>query len=113
MSRIEDLLSQLLVKDQATQRTLEDHATLLKNNHSSFLDLQRQVGDIARQLQERPPGQFSGNTKPNPSGSVKAISTRSGRTLGEVVRPESVEIEEEEPVDEEIEMEAPVKCNLG
>ncbi|KAJ0759149.1 putative nucleotidyltransferase, Ribonuclease H [Helianthus annuus] len=109
LSRIEDLLSQLLVKDQATQRTLEGHATLLKNNHSSFLDLQRQVGDIARQLQERPPGQFSGNTRPNPSGCLKAISTRSGRTLGEVVRPESVEIEDEDPVDEEIEMEAPGK----
>ena len=36
LSRIEDLLSQLLVKDQATQRTLEDHATLLKNNHSKI-----------------------------------------------------------------------------
>ncbi|KAI3762510.1 hypothetical protein L1987_52940 [Smallanthus sonchifolius] len=97
------------VKDQSTQRTLEEHATYLKNNHSNFLDLQRQVGDIARQLQERPPGQFLGNTKPNPSGQLKAISTRSGRTLGEVVIPESVEVEDEEPVDEEIEMETPGK----
>ncbi|XP_035844616.1 uncharacterized protein LOC118491185 [Helianthus annuus] len=69
--------------------------------------LQRQVGDIAHQLQERPPGQFSGNTKPNPSGTLKAISTRSGRTLGEVVRPERVEVEDEDPIDEEIEMEVP------
>ncbi|KAJ0589389.1 putative retrotransposon gag domain-containing protein [Helianthus annuus] len=44
LSRIEDLLSQLLVKDQATQRTLEDHATLLKNNHSSFLDFKGKLG---------------------------------------------------------------------
>ncbi|XP_021985385.1 uncharacterized protein LOC110881432 [Helianthus annuus] len=81
----------------------------LKNNHSNFLDLQRKVGDIARQLQERPPGQFTGNTKPNLSGHLKAISTRSGWILGEVVRPESIEVEDEEPVDEEIEieMEAP------
>ncbi|XP_022007224.1 uncharacterized protein LOC110906392 [Helianthus annuus] len=78
-----------------------------RNEGSS--DLQRQVGDIARQLQERPAGQFSRNTKPNPSGTLKAISTRSGRILGEVVRPESIEVEKEEPVDEEIEMEAPGK----
>ncbi|XP_035834059.1 uncharacterized protein LOC110881090 [Helianthus annuus] len=76
---------------------------------SGQTDLQRQAGDIARQLQERPPGQFLGNTKPNPSGTLKAISTRSGRTLGEVVRPESVEVEDEEPVDEDIEMEVPGK----
>ncbi|KAI3670910.1 hypothetical protein L1987_87554 [Smallanthus sonchifolius] len=112
LDEIKAMLSQILVKDQSTQRTLEEHATYLKNNHSNFLDLQRQVGDIARQLQERPPGQFSGNTKPNPSGQLKAISTRSGRTLGEVVIPESVEVEDEEPVDEEIEMEAPGKVHI-
>ncbi|KAI3815744.1 hypothetical protein L1987_15425 [Smallanthus sonchifolius] len=109
LDEIKAMLSQILVKYQSTQRTLEEHATYLKNNHSNFLDLQRQVGDIARQLQERPPCQFSGNTKPNPSGQLKAISTRSGRTLGEVVIPESVEVEDEESVDEEIEMETPGK----
>ncbi|XP_022040977.1 uncharacterized protein LOC110943543 [Helianthus annuus] len=74
-----------------------------------FAQLMRQVGGLANQLQENSPGQFSGNTYPNPiNHSAKAITTRSGKSLGEVVR-ESVEIEDEEEVDEEIEMEAPGK----
>ncbi|XP_021979470.1 uncharacterized protein LOC110875582 [Helianthus annuus] len=72
-------------------------------------DIQRTVGGLAKQLQENPPGQFSRNTYPNPANHpAKAITTRSGKSLGEVVR-ESVEVEDEEEVDEEIEMEAPGK----
>ncbi|KAJ0858995.1 hypothetical protein HanRHA438_Chr13g0607431 [Helianthus annuus] len=96
------MLSQILVKNQATertleatqkaleatQRTLEDHSIFLKNNHSNFLDLQRQVSDINSQLQERSSGQFSGNTQPNTTNHhVKAISTRSGLKLREVGSP--------------------------
>ncbi|XP_021995565.1 uncharacterized protein LOC110892722 [Helianthus annuus] len=80
-----------------------------KNQQAALLDLQRTVGGLAKQLQEHPPGQFSGNTFPNPANhSVKAISTRSGKSLGEVVKErEGEEVEEE--VDEEIEMETPGK----
>jgi len=105
MSRIEELLTQLVAKDASTQKTLAEHDILLKNQQSAFLDLQRSVGDIARRLDERPQGQFSGKTQPNPNAQLKAVTTRSGRG-GEIVRPP---IEEDEPVDEEIEMEAPVR----
>ncbi|XP_021998248.1 uncharacterized protein LOC110895271 [Helianthus annuus] len=66
---------------------------------------------LAKQLQEHPPGQFSGNTFPNPANqSAKAITTRSGKSLGEVVREREVEDEREDEVDEEIEMEAPARA---
>ncbi|XP_022026901.1 uncharacterized protein LOC110927840 [Helianthus annuus] len=80
-----------------------------KNQQAALLDLQRTVGGLAKQLQEHPPGHFSGNTFPNPANhSVKAITIRSGKSLGEVVRErEGEEVEEE--VDEEIEMETPGK----
>ncbi|XP_022031027.1 uncharacterized protein LOC110931967 [Helianthus annuus] len=114
LDEIKAMLSQILVENQATkrtleatQRTLEDHAIFLKNNHSNFLDLQRQVSDIDRQLQERCCGQFSGNCQPNTvNHHVKAISTRSGLELRKV-GPPPVRIEEEEPMDDEIELEAP------
>ncbi|KAJ0493881.1 putative retrotransposon gag domain-containing protein [Helianthus annuus] len=102
LDEIKAMLSQILVKNQATegtleatqraleatQRTLEDHSIFLKNNHSNFLDHQRQVSDINSQLQERSSGQFSGNTQPNTTNHhVKAISTRSGLELREVGSP--------------------------
>ncbi|XP_022031026.1 uncharacterized protein LOC110931966 [Helianthus annuus] len=114
LDEIKAMLSQILVENQAsertleaTQRTLEDHAVFLKNNHSNFLDLQRKVSDIDRQLQERCSGQFSGNSQPNTvNHHVKAISTRSGLELRKV-GPPPVRVEEEEPMDDEIELEAP------
>ncbi|KAD4385354.1 hypothetical protein E3N88_25522 [Mikania micrantha] len=105
MSKIEELLTQLVAKDANTQKTLAEHDILLKNQQSAFLDLQRSVGDIAKRLDERPQGQFSGNTQANPNAHVKAVTTRSGRGSVSVEPP--VEVEEEEPVDEEIEMETP------
>ncbi|KAK1431640.1 hypothetical protein QVD17_08144 [Tagetes erecta] len=114
LERIEELLSQLVVKDQVTQKSLADHEAilknqdlLLKNQQSTLLDLQRSVGDIARRLDERPQGQFSATTQPNPAAHLKAISTRSGRVLGPIVREREVEVEEDELVDEEIELESP------
>ncbi|XP_021986029.1 uncharacterized protein LOC110882271 [Helianthus annuus] len=75
-------------------------------------NLQITVNEISRKLQERPPSQFLSNTQQNPEAQLKALLTRSGKTLGEVVRDEVVEEVEEELVDEEIEMEAPVEINL-
>ncbi|KAD4385637.1 hypothetical protein E3N88_25806 [Mikania micrantha] len=105
MSKIEELLTQLVAKDANTQKTLAEHDILLKNQQSAFLDLQRSVGDIAKRLDERPQGQFSGSTQPNPNAHVKAVTTRSGRGGVSVEPP--VEVDDEDPVDEEIEMETP------
>ncbi|KAI3776015.1 hypothetical protein L1987_45775 [Smallanthus sonchifolius] len=99
LGRIEDLLTQLVVKDQANQKALTELGNFaktqdqinknqdlhMKNQQSALLDLQRTVGGLAKQLQEYPPG--------------------------EVVR-ERVEVEDEEEVDEEIEMEAPGKVHI-
>ncbi|XP_076886632.1 uncharacterized protein LOC143536550 [Bidens hawaiensis] len=74
-----------------------------------MLDMQRTIGDIARQLNERPQGQFSGSTQQNPAAQIKAITTCSGRILGLEVRRNEVEVEDEEVMDEEIEMEVPGK----
>ncbi|XP_076883251.1 uncharacterized protein LOC143531965 [Bidens hawaiensis] len=70
-----------------------------------MLDMQSTVGDIARRLDERPPGQFSGSTQKNPAAQINAISTRSGRVSG----PErEIEVEESDKfVDEEIVLETP------
>ncbi|KAD6795094.1 hypothetical protein E3N88_05990 [Mikania micrantha] len=120
LGRIEELLTQLVAKDATTQKILHEHDVLLKNQQSAFLDLQRTVGDIAKRLDERPQGQFPGQPQTNPNAHVKAVTTRSGGGRGEVFMPpvlveveEServippVDVDEEEPVDEEIEMETP------
>ncbi|XP_076955479.1 uncharacterized protein LOC143630311 [Bidens hawaiensis] len=67
------------------------------------------MGNIARRLNEKPRGQFSGTTQPNPAAQLKAINTRSGMVLGPKVVKERVEVEDEEVVDEEIEMEVLVE----
>ncbi|XP_022018954.1 uncharacterized protein LOC110918984 [Helianthus annuus] len=88
---------------------------VVKNHQASFQDLQRVVGDMSRKLEERLPGQFVGNTQPNPNTHAKAITTRSGKTVGNPRVAERVLEEDEEIVDEEIEMEAPgkVQSRLG
>ncbi|XP_021971612.1 uncharacterized protein LOC110866771 [Helianthus annuus] len=111
LSRMEEMFPQMMMQNQAFAKSQEQinksHELQLKNQESTLLDLKRTVGDIARQLRESSSGQFSGTTHPT-NNSVKAITTRSGKSLGEVVR-ENVELESDGEVDEEIEMEAPGK----
>ncbi|XP_076935474.1 uncharacterized protein LOC143602146 [Bidens hawaiensis] len=70
-----------------------------------MLDMQWTIGDIAQQLNERPPGQFSGSTQQNSAAQIKAITTHNGRVLGLEVRRNEVEVEYKEVMDEEIKME--------
>ncbi|XP_022004199.1 uncharacterized protein LOC110901708 [Helianthus annuus] len=116
-NRLEEMFAQMMTQTQAfmknQEQTNKNNELQLKNQQAALLDLQRTVGGLAKQLQEHPPGQFSGNTFPNPANqSAKAITTRSGKSLGEVVREREVE-EVEEEVDEEIEMEAPGKLKIN
>ncbi|XP_021999191.1 uncharacterized protein LOC110896067 [Helianthus annuus] len=106
---MESMMSQLIVRDQTTQKTLSEHDLMLKNHQASFQDLQRVVGDMSRKLEERLPGQFAGYTQPNPNAHAKAITTRSGKTVGNPSVEERVVDEEGDVIDEEIEMEAPGK----
>uniref|UniRef100_A0A251TV51 Putative retrotransposon gag domain, Ribonuclease H-like domain protein n=1 Tax=Helianthus annuus TaxID=4232 RepID=A0A251TV51_HELAN len=114
-SRLEEMFAQMMTRSDAFMKNQEqinkNNDLQFKNQQAALLDLQRTVGGIAQQLQEHPRGQFSGNTFPNPANqSAKAITTRSGRSVGEVAREREVE-EVEEEVDEEIEMEAPGKVH--
>ncbi|XP_076956832.1 uncharacterized protein LOC143632135 [Bidens hawaiensis] len=104
-NKLDEMMQQIITRDQVTQKTLAEHDLLLKNQQSAMLDMQRTIGDIARILDKRPPGQFSGSTQQNPVAQINAISTRSGRVLG----PErEIEVEEsDELVDEEIVLETP------
>ncbi|XP_021985862.1 uncharacterized protein LOC110882073 [Helianthus annuus] len=116
-NRSEEMFAQMMTRTDAfmknQEQTNKNNKLQFKNQQASLLDLQRTVGGLAKQLQEHPPGQFSGNTFPNPANqSAKAITTRSGKSLGEVVRERKVE-EVEEEVDEEIEMEAPGKLKIN
>ncbi|XP_022007513.1 uncharacterized protein LOC110906726 [Helianthus annuus] len=111
LSRLEEMFAQVMAQNQAFMKNQDqinkNHELQLKNQEATLLDLKRTVGDIARKLKESPSGQYSGTTHPV-NHSVKAITTRSGTSLGEVVR-ENVELESDTEVDEEIEMEAPGK----
>ncbi|XP_021985079.1 uncharacterized protein LOC110880984 [Helianthus annuus] len=109
LERMESMMSQLIVRDQTTQKKLSEHDLMLKNPQAAFQDLQRVVGDMSRKLEERLPGQFAGNTQPNPNAHVKAIATRSGKIVGNPSVEERVVDEDGDIVDEEIEMEAPGK----
>ncbi|KAI3814002.1 hypothetical protein L1987_18741 [Smallanthus sonchifolius] len=109
--RIEDmlatqtqLLSQLVRTYQETQNKLKEHDTLLRSQQSVFLDLQRTVGDIARQLTDIYGGSFSGSTETIPKATLKAVTTHSGK--GGESEQTPIEVDDV-PVDEEIEMEAP------
>ncbi|XP_035834233.1 uncharacterized protein LOC118482713 [Helianthus annuus] len=82
LEMIESMMSQLIVRDQTTQKTLSEHDLMLKNHQASFQDLQRVIGDMSRKLEERLLGQFVGHTQPNPNAHAKAITTRSGKTVG-------------------------------
>ncbi|KAJ0588665.1 hypothetical protein HanIR_Chr04g0177301 [Helianthus annuus] len=62
LERMESMMSQLIVRDQTTQKTLSEHDLMLKNHQASFQDLQRVIGDMSRKLEERLPCQFAGHT---------------------------------------------------
>ena len=48
LGRIEELLGKLVLKDQETQKKLAEHDTLIKNQQSTFLDLQRTIEDLVK-----------------------------------------------------------------
>ncbi|XP_076939630.1 uncharacterized protein LOC143608498 [Bidens hawaiensis] len=87
--KLNEMMQQIITRDQVTQKTLVEHDLLLKNQQSAMLDMQRTVG----------------STQQNPADQINAISTRSGRVLG---LEREIEVEEsDEFVDEEIVLETP------
>ncbi|KAI3732677.1 hypothetical protein L1987_63884 [Smallanthus sonchifolius] len=98
------LLAKLVRIDQETQGKLKKHDTLLRSQQYAFLDLQRTVGDIARQLTDRSGGSFLGSTETNRKASLKAVTTHNCKGVESEQTPAA---DDDEPVDEEIEMETP------
>ncbi|XP_076952077.1 uncharacterized protein LOC143625691 [Bidens hawaiensis] len=91
--KLDEMMQQIVTRDQATQKTLAEHDLIFKNQQLAMLNLQRTIGDIARQLKERPWDSFQ----------------RQG--FGPEVRRNEVEVEDEEVMDEGIEMEVPGKVH--
>lgn len=62
-----------------------------ERNDASLKNLERQVGQLAKILSERPQGALPSNTETNPRENAKAITTRSGIQLTEptVVQPKA------------------------
>ncbi|XP_076930950.1 uncharacterized protein LOC143595944 [Bidens hawaiensis] len=82
MAQQTQMLSQLMTREDShhkeTQEKFREHETFMKNQEASIQNLNRQMGEIASRLNERPPGTLSSNTEQNPKGFAKAVITRSG-----------------------------------
>ncbi|XP_057452262.1 uncharacterized protein LOC130744084 [Lotus japonicus] len=55
--------------------------TGLKNHEAAIKNLETQMGQMAKQMTERPPGMFPSDTAINPKENCSAITLRSGVTL--------------------------------
>uniref|UniRef100_A0A251RZ31 Aspartic peptidase domain-containing protein n=1 Tax=Helianthus annuus TaxID=4232 RepID=A0A251RZ31_HELAN len=74
---------------------------IFRNQNATIQNLERTVGQMATRYSERPLGTFPSTTQLNPNATTKVVTTRSGRGA-RVEEP----VVDEEPVNEEIEMEA-------
>ncbi|XP_076960489.1 uncharacterized protein LOC143636890 [Bidens hawaiensis] len=102
------MLTHLIDRDNNTLQRLAEHDTLLKNQQSSFLEISRKVDEMMKQmLPNKQVGAFQGSTELNPKAQLKAVTTRSGRGGDREHSP----ADDEKPVDEEIEMETPVRTH--
>ncbi|XP_021979143.1 uncharacterized protein LOC110875253 [Helianthus annuus] len=101
------LLTQFITREdtrhQETQSRFMEHKTFMKSQSTALQNLERTVGSLADQLNQRPQGGLPSSTVGNPNATTKAVTTRSGRGGVEV---EPV-VDEDPEVDEEIEMETP------
>ncbi|KAL5152807.1 hypothetical protein HKD37_19G052463 [Glycine soja] len=71
------------------------------NTDSAIKNLETQIGQMAKQLAEQPSTNFSGNAQTNPKEHCQAITTRSGRMLGEVSDENKDEVEEEKDIEKD------------
>ena len=62
---------------------MANYDATLKQQSVTIQNLERQVGQLAKQLLERPPGSLPGNTIVNPKETAMAIQLRSGKVLEE------------------------------
>ena len=60
---------------------MNETRTNLKNQEASIGKLENQIGQLSRQISERPLGTFPSDTIPNPNEQCKEIQFRSGRLV--------------------------------
>ena len=78
---LEKLSMQTYTFVEQTSNFMNETRTNFKNQEASNRNLENQIGQISRQLSERPPGTFPSDTITNPREQCKAIELRSGRVL--------------------------------
>src|ERR1044072_8803299 len=89
-----------VIKDQ--QATLKDQQATLKDQQAVIKNLEVQVGQLAKQLSERPAGEFSGDTQKSSTEHAFAITTRSGKVLHHVEKPTEEEVVENKSAEKEL-----------
>ncbi|XP_061350485.1 uncharacterized protein LOC133295657 [Gastrolobium bilobum] len=60
---------------------MQETKTTFRNQEASIQNLETQIGQLSRQIAERPQGKFPGDTMVNPKEHCKSIITRSGLVL--------------------------------
>jgi hypothetical protein len=81
LSTPSNLENALLAFMQKIETYIQDSQSTFKNHEASIRNLETQMGQISRQLAERPQGTFPSDTVVNPKEQCKAITTRSGKIL--------------------------------
>ncbi|XP_061359925.1 uncharacterized protein LOC133303971 [Gastrolobium bilobum] len=72
---------------QAQTSFVEETRASLKNQDAYIKNLENQIGQLAKQMAERPPGTFPSNTVINPKEQCNSITTRSGIVIQPVEKP--------------------------
>ncbi|XP_023759492.1 uncharacterized protein LOC111907915 [Lactuca sativa] len=99
-SDLEDMLSRFVaaskkrhndtgaaIKDQQSmlrehQIMMKDQQDLLRNQQASIINIEKQLGQLAQQVNERRPGGLPSNTESNPKGAhINIMTTRSGKII--------------------------------
>lgn len=82
---LEDLITQFITKFE----------TKFQNQDATIRNLERQIGQLASMISERPQGSLPSNTETNPKKQVQAITLRSGKEL-EIPKENNQEAEEKQ-----------------
>src|SRR5215470_4417164 len=68
---------------EKAENQFKNHEVMFRNQDASIQNIKNQLGQISKQLAERPQGSLPSDTIPNPREHVKAITLRSGKSLAE------------------------------
>lgn len=82
---LEELITQFITKSE----------TKFQNQDATIRNLERQIGQLASMISERPHGSLSSNTETNPKEQVQAITLRRGKEL-ELPKENNQEAEEKQ-----------------